>query len=116
MGTGAGETPTTKVGVLRHTTARIRTDVDVPAVRHRILRFFERLPVWLACVYAFLLVLLLKFVVEAVYSNADIASGPVLGDLYPGQGPVVLGFLRWFEGFWIERATTWVPGHRYLWT
>ena len=74
------------------------------------------MPTRLALIYAFLLIILLKTTVDAVYSNADIASGPVIGELYPGSGPVVLGFVRWFEAFWLERATGWVPGHRYLWT
>src|SRR5436190_12662502 len=80
-----------------------------------LLRALERLPFAIAVAYGVLLMVKLQATVDAVYSNADVASGPVIGDLYSG-GPVRLGYVRWFEAFWLERATAWVPGHRDLWT
>jgi hypothetical protein len=90
-------------------------DVDWRPLGARLQVALERLPLQVAVIYGVLLIVMLQATVEAVYSDADIASGPVIGDTYPG-GPLRLGFVRWFEAFWLERATTWIPGHRYLWT
>jgi hypothetical protein len=90
-------------------------EVDWRSLGARLQVALERLPLRVAFIYALLLIVMLQATVEAVYSDADIASGPVIGDNYPG-GPLRLGFVRWFEAFWLERGTRWIPGHRYLWT
>lgn len=56
--------------------------------------------------------------VRVIYSNADIVSAPVIGELLPRapDGAVTtLGFLPWYSTLWFELATRWVPFHRILW-
>ena len=75
----------------------------------------ERLPGLVAITYATVLVIVGKAVVEANFSDADMASGPLLGELYHG-GDVILGHYNWYEALWLELATRWIPLHRYLWS
>src|SRR5438876_8016195 len=54
-------------------------------------------------------------IVGVIYSNADIVSAPVIGELYgnaPDSARVVLGFLPWYTTLWFELATGWLPFHR----
>jgi len=56
--------------------------------------------------------------VDVIYSNADIVSAPVIGELFPHapDGAVTtLGFLPWYSTLWFELATHWMPFHRVLW-
>ena len=53
-----------------------------------------------------------------IYSNADIVSAPVIGELFPkapSDATTVLGYLPWYTTLWFELATRWVPFHRQLW-
>jgi hypothetical protein len=56
--------------------------------------------------------------VRVIYSNADIVSAPVIGELFPhapGGAVTTLGFLPWYSTLWFELATHWVPFHRVVW-
>jgi len=103
------------MGRARTAIAAIVSAIGDPRLRERLRSFLELAPRRVAIVYALLFVILGKETVEAIYGNADIASAPVIGELYR-SGEVVLGFYNWYETVWLEQLTRWMPLHRYLWT
>jgi hypothetical protein len=73
-----------------------------------------------ALFFAWLGLLLVSFgaTVDVIYSNADIVSAPVIGELFPDapdSAVTTLGFLPWYSTLWFELATRWLPFHRVLW-
>jgi hypothetical protein len=82
------------------------------------LRWWPWSPVFFAAVYAVALLATLGSVVAAIYSSADIASAPYIGELYahaPHGAQVVLGNIPWYTTLWFESLTRSFPAHRVLW-
>jgi hypothetical protein len=76
------------------------------------------LPVGIALVYVLLLLGEARSLVQAVYLSADVSSGPMIAELSdqaPAGSEVVLGNFPWYEAYWFETVTRWVPAHRQLW-
>ena len=105
---------TQPVAFVRRQRDRILASERNRALLDRAAGWLAALPAWVAVLYGVLLLVVFKATVEAVYANADIASGPMIGETYDG-GVLTLGFLNWFEGLWLEQITKWMPLHRYLW-
>ena len=73
------------------------------------------LPVGVALVYVLLLLGEAKSLVQAIYFSADVSSGPMIAELSdqaPSGSEVVLGNFPWYEAYWFETLTRWVPAHR----
>ena len=76
------------------------------------------LPLLFAGVYAVVLLITLRSVVQSIYWSSDIVSAPYIGELYPDRGPgaqVVLGNFPWYTTLWFEELTRWLPAHREIW-
>lgn len=57
-------------------------------------------------------------VITNVNLDADVVSGPVIGQLFgsaPAHANVVLGTFGWYATLLFELATKWLPAHRQLW-
>jgi hypothetical protein len=52
-----------------------------------------------------------------LYGSADIASAPVIGELYAQRAgsTILLGNLPWYSTLIFELATKWLPAHRQIW-
>jgi hypothetical protein len=76
------------------------------------------LPLAFAAAYAAVLAATFGSVVRSLYSSADVASAPYIGELLPSapsSAHVVLGHIPWYEGLWGELLTRGWPLHRQLW-
>lgn len=76
------------------------------------------LPLAIAVVYVVLLLADFKALVQAIYLSADIVSAPMIAELSddaPPDSEVLLGNFPWYEGYWYETLTRWLPGHRQIW-
>jgi hypothetical protein len=81
-------------------------------------RAWPWLPVGVAVVYVLLLLANAKGLVQAIYLSADVVSAPMIAELSdqaPPGSEVVLGNFPWYEAFWFETLTRWVPAHRQVW-
>jgi hypothetical protein len=86
----------------------------VEAVR----RLWPWVPLGIAGVYAVLLLTTLDGIVQGLYRSTDIALAPVIAELSdeaPAGSKVVLANFPWYEAYWFETLTRWLPGHRTLW-
>lgn len=57
-------------------------------------------------------------VASTAYLDADTASAPVIGQLFPGAAPhphVFLGTFDWYSTLLFELGTRWLPLHREIW-
>jgi hypothetical protein len=100
--------PADAIPVLKGVAGRLR----------RILDWWQWIPLPLAAAY--LLVVLVKFneLVANTYLNADLASAPVIGELFggsPAHRQVILGNMGWYSTLMFELATRWLPAHRQIW-
>jgi len=76
------------------------------------------LPVLAGGVWLLVFALDLRETVQGIYTNADLASALVIGELYDERVPgdeVVLGNYPWYSSLWIEDLTRGFPAHRQLW-
>ena len=76
------------------------------------------LPVGIAGVYVLLLLAQSKSLVQAIYFSADVSAAPMIAELSdqaPPGSEVVLGNFPWYEAYWFETLTRWVPAHRQVW-
>lgn len=76
-----------------------------------------RVAVAVAAAWAIVLLADFGAVLAHVYSDRDIVSAPVIGELY-GEAhgsQVVLGYLPWYTALWFELLTRWLPFHREVW-
>lgn len=81
-----------------------------------VLRLWPWFPLLLLAVYGGLLLFDLPAIVRATYSDADAASGQVIGELlHAGHGDVNLGQLAWYSTLIFELGTRWLPAHRLIW-
>jgi hypothetical protein len=81
-------------------------------------RWLVWLPLLLAAAYVTVLAATLGSVVRALYSSADVAAAPYIGQLLaasPGGAQVILGHVAWYEVLWVEWLTRGWPLHRQLW-
>jgi hypothetical protein len=88
-------------------------------------RRFEPAPRWarwaavpFAVVYLILLAHHLGGIVRSANLDADIASGPVISELFgaaPAHANVVLGEFAWYSTLLFDLATKWLPAHRQVW-
>jgi hypothetical protein len=75
-------------------------------------------PLPFAAVYAAVLAATFGSLVRSLYSSADVAAAPYIGQLLPaapGGAHVVLGHIAWYEALWGESLTRGWPLHRQLW-
>ena len=75
-------------------------------------------PLLFAAAYLVTLAVQLNELLANTYLNADVASAPVIGELFgerTGDSPVILGHLGWFSSLVFELATRWMPFHRQIW-
>jgi hypothetical protein len=84
----------------------------------RLVHLWQWIPLPLAGVY--LLTVLIKFdeLIASTYLNADLASAPVIGELFggsPAHRQVVLGNMGWYSTLMFEVGTRWLPLHRQIW-
>jgi hypothetical protein len=81
----------------------------------------DRLLTWIAVgsVGVFLVwsAIRIREIAAPMYLNSDIASAPVLAELFPdrGSGAVVLGYYPWLESLFALDLTRWVPSHVEFW-
>jgi hypothetical protein len=80
----------------------------------------ERLLTWAAAVSVgvFLVwsAIRIRDITANMYANSDIASGPVIAELFPDRsGHVVLGYYPWLESLFAMDLTRWVPSHVSFW-
>jgi hypothetical protein len=80
----------------------------------------ERLLTWAAAVSVgvFLIwsAIRIRDITANMYANSDIASGPVIAELFPDRsGHVVLGYYPWLESLFAMDLTRWVPAHVSFW-
>ncbi|HYB26896.1 MAG TPA: hypothetical protein VEF89_09810 [Solirubrobacteraceae bacterium] len=71
-----------------------------------------------ALVYLILLAHQLESIVSSANLDADVASGPVIGELFgaaPAHANVVLGEFAWYSTLLFDLATKWLPAHRQVW-
>jgi hypothetical protein len=71
-----------------------------------------------ALVYLILLAHHLGGIVRSANLDADIASGPVISQLFgaaPAHANVVLGEFAWYVTLLFDLATKWLPAHRQVW-
>ncbi len=94
----------------------------IPAAESRALRHAPVLCRWLpaagAAAYAALFTLSFGHVLEAVYSNSDAASPPVIAQCLLATrcgGHVVLGQISYFTTLWFDLLTGPLPFHRVVW-
>jgi cytochrome b561 len=76
------------------------------------------LPAGLTVLYLVLLAAAFRPVVQAIFLNADIVSGPYIGELLgeaPPDAEVVLGNFPWYQLFWFEALTDDLGPRRVLW-
>ena len=81
-------------------------------------RVWPWLPLAFAAAYLVLLVADLRSVVQSLHQQADFASGPYIGELYPEAPPdaeVVLTRFAWYTTLWFEQLTHGLPAHRQIW-
>jgi hypothetical protein len=71
-----------------------------------------------ALVYLILLAHQLERIVGSANLDADVASGPVISELFgaaPAHANVVLGEFGWYATLLFDLATKWLPAHRQFW-
>ncbi|HTU85231.1 MAG TPA: hypothetical protein VMF57_06625 [Solirubrobacteraceae bacterium] len=71
-----------------------------------------------ALVYLILLAHHLESIARSANLDADIASGPVISELFgaaPAHANVVLGEFAWYATLLFDLATKWLPAHRQVW-
>ena len=71
-----------------------------------------------ALVYLVLLAHQLESIVSSANLDADVASGPVISELFgaaPAHANVVLGEFAWYSTLLFNLATKWLPAHRQVW-
>jgi hypothetical protein len=86
----------------------------VEAVR----RLWPWVPLGIAGVYVVLLLTTLDGIVQGLYRSTDVALAPVIAELSdeaPAGSEVVLANFPWYEAYWFETLTRWLPEHRTLW-
>jgi hypothetical protein len=78
----------------------------------------EWAPLGVAGIYLVVLAVHFRDLIAHTFRNADIVSGPVIGELLsqaPAGRDVTLGNFGWYTTLWFELATKWIPFHRQLW-
>jgi hypothetical protein len=76
------------------------------------------LPLPIVAAYLAAMAVNFNWLVGFVYRNADLASAPVIGQLFggsPAHRQAVLGQTGWYSTLLFELATRWLPSHRQLW-
>jgi hypothetical protein len=106
---------------VQRATSRIPAALSI-ALRGRRRSDLGRAWPWLPLVFAagYVAVLLATFrsLVQAIYLNADFASAPNLGELYPrapAGAEVTLTNFSWYTTLWFEQLTHGLPYHRQIW-
>jgi hypothetical protein len=75
-------------------------------------------PLLIAAVYLVTLAVQFNRLLASTYLGADVASAPVIGELFghgPGHPQVLLGHLGWYSTLLFELGTRWLPLHRQIW-
>jgi hypothetical protein len=83
-----------------------------------LVRWLIWLPLLFAAAYMLVLAGTLGSLVRALYSSADVAAAPYIGQLVavaPTGAEVTLGHVAWYEVLWVEWLTRDWPVHRQLW-
>lgn len=86
--------------------------------RLAIARMLWGAPLVIAAAYLVTLAIQLSRLVASIYLNADVASAPVIGQMFggdPAHRQVILGHLGWFSTLLFELGTRWLPLHREIW-
>lgn len=86
--------------------------------RLAIARMLWAAPLIVAAAYLVTLATQFSRLIASTYLNADVASAPVIGQMFggdPAHRQVILGHLGWFSTLLFELGTRWMPLHREIW-
>lgn len=99
---------------IKSTSARSRLAGKTTILR----RLWWWAPLLIAAAYLLTLALQFNRLLGSTYLSADVASAPVIGELFghgPGHPQVLLGHLGWYSTLLFELGTRWLPLHRQIW-